>query len=153
VPFELADIRRVLDAFENSDCTEVTLVSGEYELTIASEGAPALDVPATAPNLSDKSAEPVADAPPAEETVDSGNTIDIVAPSIGIFWRSPQPGAPPFVAVGDAVTADSTTCIVEVMKLMNHVKAGVAGRVVRVHPDNGQQVAAGAPLITVEVPA
>jgi acetyl-CoA carboxylase biotin carboxyl carrier protein len=142
VAFDVADIRRVLDAFEKSDCTEVTLTSDEYELTIASEGAPAEPTATPAPDLSDKS--PAAE-PPAE------NTVDVVAPSVGIFWRSPQPGAPPFVEVGDTVTADTTTCIVEVMKLMNHVKAGVAGRVVRVHPANGQQVAGGAPLFTVEM--
>lgn len=143
MPFELADIRRVLDAFEKSDSTEVTLASGDYVLTIASEGAPPELPAAPVPNLSDKSVE--------EEP--EGDTFEVAAPSVGIFWRSPQPGAPPFVEVGDEVDADTTTCIVEVMKLMNHVKAGVAGRVARVHPVNGEQVAAGAPLFTVEVSA
>ncbi len=56
----------------------------------------------------------------------------VVSPSPGIFWRSPEPGAPPFADIGDVVDASATVCIVEVMKLMNHVKAGVSGEVVAV---------------------
>jgi acetyl-CoA carboxylase biotin carboxyl carrier protein len=74
----------------------------------------------------------------------------VTAPSVGLFWRSPKPGAPPFVDVGDEVRADDTVCIVEVMKLMNHVRAGVAGTVRAVHPENGQMVEHGDPLFTIE---
>jgi acetyl-CoA carboxylase biotin carboxyl carrier protein len=74
----------------------------------------------------------------------------VTAPSVGLFWRSPKPGAPPFVEVGDEVRPDDTVCIVEVMKLMNHVRAGVAGTVRAVHPENGQMVEHGDPLFTIE---
>jgi biotin carboxyl carrier protein len=66
-----------------------------------------------------------------------------------LFWRSPKPGAPPFVEVGDEVGPDDTVCIVEVMKLMNHVRAGTAGTVRAVHPENGQMVEHGDPLFTI----
>ena len=72
----------------------------------------------------------------------------VTAPSVGLFWRSPKPGAPPFVEVGDEVGPDDTVCIVEVMKLMNHVRAGTAGTVRAVHPENGQMVEHGDPLFT-----
>lgn len=74
----------------------------------------------------------------------------VTAPSVGLFWRSPKPGAPPFVEVGDEVRPDDTVCIVEVMKLMNHVRAGVAGTVRAVHPENGQMVEHGDLLFTIE---
>ena len=73
----------------------------------------------------------------------------VLSPSIGIVWRSPKPGAPPFVEVGDSVEADDTVCIIEVMKLMTHVKAGAAGRVVRIHPANGDTVEFGTPLVDI----
>ena len=76
--------------------------------------------------------------------------LRVTAPSVGLFWRSPKPGAPPFVEVGDEVRPDDTVCIVEVMKLMNHVRAGVAGTVRAVHPENGQMVEHGDPLFTIE---
>ena len=69
---------------------------------------------------------------------------------MGLFWRAPSPGAPPFVELGGRVAAGDTVAIVEVMKLMNHVRAGVAGTVLAVHPENGQMVEHGDPLFTVE---
>jgi acetyl-CoA carboxylase biotin carboxyl carrier protein len=98
--------------------------------------------PGAVPPAPDDSAEP---RPPAAVT---GHRV--TAPSVGLFWRSPKPGAPPFVEVGDEVGPDDTVCIVEVMKLMNHVRAGVAGTVLAVHPENGQMVEHGDPLFTVE---
>ena len=78
-------------------------------------------------------------------------TTTVGAPSLGLFWRSPKPGAPPFVEVGDRVEPDSTVCIVEVMKLMNHVKAGCAGVVSAIHPENGEMVEYGQPLVTIAI--
>ena len=78
-----------------------------------------------------------------------GNVDTVMSPSIGIVWRSPKPGAPPFVEVGDTVDAEDTLCIIEVMKLMTHVKAGVAGRVVRFDASNGDTVEYGTPLVEI----
>jgi biotin carboxyl carrier protein len=77
-----------------------------------------------------------------------GGTI-VAAPTPGIFWRSPEPGAPPFADIGETVESSETVCIVEVMKLMNHVKAGVRGRVVAVHGENGVAVGKGDALFTI----
>jgi biotin carboxyl carrier protein len=73
----------------------------------------------------------------------------VVAPSPGIFWRSPEPGAPPFADVGDTIDASATVCIVEVMKLMNHLKAEVGGTVVAVYGVNGVAVQKGEPLFAI----
>jgi acetyl-CoA carboxylase biotin carboxyl carrier protein len=73
----------------------------------------------------------------------------VVSPSPGILWRSPEPGLPPFAEVGDTVDASSTVCIVEVMKLMNHVKAGVAGEVLNVYGANGASVHKGEALFAI----
>jgi len=66
--------------------------------------------------------------------------IPIKAPLLGIFYRSPKPGAPPFVEVGDDVTEDDTVCLIEVMKLFNTVKAEVKGRIVKISAENNQMV-------------
>jgi biotin carboxyl carrier protein len=73
----------------------------------------------------------------------------VVSPSPGIFWRSPEPGAPPFADVGDTIDASATVCIVEVMKLMNHLKADVDGTVVAVYGVNGVAVEKGQPLFAI----
>ncbi len=73
----------------------------------------------------------------------------MVTPSPGVFWRAPEPGLPPFVDVGDVVDASATVCIIEVMKLMNHLKAGVSGTVVAVYGRNGEAVGKGEAMFAI----
>jgi acetyl-CoA carboxylase biotin carboxyl carrier protein len=81
----------------------------------------------------------------------------IRAPLVGTFYRAPQPGAAPFVSVGDVVEADQPVAIVEAMKLMNTITADVAGRVVDIYVDNDQGVEFEQPLVRIvprnELPA
>jgi acetyl-CoA carboxylase biotin carboxyl carrier protein len=107
--------------------------------------APVTAAPATAPATSPATAPTT--SPTAAPTAD---THTVTAPTIGLFWRSPKPGAPPFVEVGDRVEAGDTVCIVEVMKLMTHVPAGVTGVVRAIHVSNGDMVEHGTPLLDVE---
>jgi acetyl-CoA carboxylase biotin carboxyl carrier protein len=60
------------------------------------------------------------------------------APLLGTFYRAPRPGAPPFVAVGSLVRPDTVVCIIETMKLMNSVTAGVSGTVTEILLANAQ---------------
>jgi acetyl-CoA carboxylase biotin carboxyl carrier protein len=80
----------------------------------------------------------------------SAGLREIVSPSVGVFWRAPSPTSPPFVSEGDTVGEGDTVCIVEVMKLMNHVAAAVSGTVRGVLAENGQTVERGQPLFLVE---
>jgi acetyl-CoA carboxylase biotin carboxyl carrier protein len=74
----------------------------------------------------------------------------VVAPLPGTFYRSPRPGAPPFVSEGDAVGADTVVAIIETMKLMNSVPAGTPGRVARILVGNGEFAPLGATLLLIE---
>jgi acetyl-CoA carboxylase biotin carboxyl carrier protein len=69
---------------------------------------------------------------------------------VGTFYRSPEPGAPPFVEEGDVVVPGQTLCILEAMKLMNEVKAEVEGVVRRIHVENAQPVEYGQLLFELE---
>jgi oxaloacetate decarboxylase (Na+ extruding) subunit alpha len=91
-------------------------------------------------------------APPAEpvDVATDGGTIRVVAPMVGVFYRAPQPGAPPFVQVGDVVAAGQTLCVLEAMKLFNELKAEADGRVSTIHADNGQAVEYGTLLFELE---
>jgi len=66
--------------------------------------------------------------------------VAIKAPMLGTFYRTPKPGAPPFVEVGTMVGKDDPLCIIEVMKLFNTVKAGVQGRIAQICAEQGQLV-------------
>ena len=69
---------------------------------------------------------------------------------LGTFYRAEGPGQEPFVEVGDRVEPDTTVCIIEVMKMMNSVPAGVSGTIVEVCPDNACLVEYGEPLFRVQ---
>ena len=84
--------------------------------------------------------------PPPKETAEGDsaaipdNWVAIKAPNLGTFYRSPKPGAPPFVAIGQSVTPDTEICLLEVMKLFTAVKAGVSGVVRKVCVTEGTMV-------------
>ena len=84
------------------------------------------------------------------DDADADGLIAVVAPLPGTFYRAPRPGAPPFVAEGDAVGADTVIAIIETMKLMNSVPAGTPGRVARICLENGEFAPLGATLLLIE---
>ena len=148
-------ITRVVEAFERSDWSEIDVRFGHLRVHLsaqtdgsaptrtpnrAADTAPERTPPTDAGTAPVTSPVPL-DLPPGAVTVD--------APSPGIFWCAPEPGAPPFTEVGQRVAESSTVGIVEVMKLMNHVKARVSGEVVAVFVDNGVAVDKGQALVAV----
>jgi oxaloacetate decarboxylase (Na+ extruding) subunit alpha len=86
---------------------------------------------------------------PAPNAV-GGALLRVESPMVGTFYRAPEPGAPPFVEVGDVVAPGQTLCILEAMKLMNEVKAEVEGVVRGVHADNAEPVEFGQLLFELE---
>jgi acetyl-CoA carboxylase biotin carboxyl carrier protein len=163
------DIRALVTAFESSDWDEMSLQYGDTRLDLSRSGrppaaaapaavsavpsaaaAPAAIAPAAAPPAPAPVAAPASapTTPAASAAIPEGHRV--TSPSLGLFWRSPQPGAPAFVEIGQRVAAEDTVCIVEVMKLMNHVKAGVAGTVVAIQPENGGMVEFGATLVVID---
>jgi acetyl-CoA carboxylase biotin carboxyl carrier protein len=81
---------------------------------------------------------------------DDGDGLAVRAALPGTFYRAPQPGAPSFVEIGDTVEPDTVVGIIETMKLMNPVHAGVAGKIIAILVDNSQAVDAQAVLMRVE---
>jgi acetyl-CoA carboxylase biotin carboxyl carrier protein len=75
--------------------------------------------------------------------------VAVPAPLLGVFYRAPKPGEPPFVEVGSKVAPDTIIGIIEVMKLMNTVRAGVAGEVLRIDARNGELVEYGETVLFV----
>ncbi|RYJ06465.1 MAG: acetyl-CoA carboxylase biotin carboxyl carrier protein [Actinomycetales bacterium] len=92
-------------------------------------------------------AAPVAEQAPADQ---SGPGEPVTAPIAGVFYVAPNPGADPFVVAGQHVTADDVIGIVEVMKMMNTVRAGVAGTVVEVCVGDAELVGFGQALVRIQ---
>lgn len=74
----------------------------------------------------------------------------IYAPMIGTFYRSPSPGAPPFVAVGDIIAEDTIVCVIEVMKVMSSIRAEQRGRISSILAEDGKLVQYNQPLFLIE---
>lgn len=84
----------------------------------------------------------------AKESAAAGTYIS--SPLVGTFYESPSPEDPPFIKVGDSVDENTVVCIVEAMKVMNEVKAGMKGVIKEILVDNGQPVEFGTKLFLIE---
>ena len=135
-------IREVVRIVQESGIGEVTIE--EEGMRISVRATP--DLPAGTDETS--LALPESDLPAV--TPVSGRLVRVESPMVGTFYRSPQPGAPAFVSVGDVVAPGQTLCILEAMKLMNEVKADVEGVVRAVHVENAEPVEFGQLLFELE---
>jgi acetyl-CoA carboxylase biotin carboxyl carrier protein len=148
------DIDEIIRLVEQSSFDELKLEVGDTKIEIRRNGAAA-----PAPTVGREPAPPRRPAPrptppPATTAVRptspaGAGGIDVPAPQLGIFYHAPRPGEPPFVSVGDTVEHDTVIGIIEVMKLMNTVAAGIAGTVTEIVAPNGQPVKQGDTLIRV----
>jgi oxaloacetate decarboxylase alpha subunit len=126
-------IRELVRIVQESGVAEVEIEDEGMRVSVRrTEERPVL--PAAAPLAEEGEAElPVLPAP-------STGAIRVESPMVGVFYRSPEPGKPPFVDVGDVVGPGQTLCLIEAMKLFNELKADTAGRVVAIHAENGRPV-------------
>ena len=150
----LDDVREILALLDDSPYDEMTLTTDRFSVsfrrssdaqwTQETHTAAMQEVKATvaAPAAIEDDVVPEPAAP--------GDGIQPVYAALpGTFYRSPKPGADPFVDIGSVVDDDTTVAIIETMKLMNPVSAGCRGEVVEIFPGNGEMVATGDVLMHV----
>lgn len=146
---EVRRINRLIETLNQSTFDYLQIEIGEFKLTLAKgqaagfNSAPAMQQPAA------HSAVPSAVAPPPKAAQDDG-TLTIVAPLVGRFYSLPEPGAPPFVAVGSEIFDDSTVGLIEVMKTFNAIRAGVSGIVTEICAQDSALVEYGQILFRVQ---
>jgi acetyl-CoA carboxylase biotin carboxyl carrier protein len=144
------DVREILRLIDESKLDELRIETPEFKLHVRRRAA----APADDPPDPDPDPEPADPAAPERATaapaVASDGARTIEAPMLGTFYRAPAPGATPFVDVGTEVDPGTVVCLIEVMKMMNSIQAGVAGTIVDVCAENAQLVEFGDPLFRVE---
>lgn len=148
-PLSKDEIVEILKLLEESRFDELRLEMDGFKLVLSKNAAGIATAASEAPSASapaPAAMEPQVVAPPAEEE----GLVAVRSPILGIFYRAPKPGAPPFVEQGSRVGPEDTVCLIEVMKLFNTVKAGVAGRIARVCAENGKMVEYDQVLFLVE---
>ncbi len=148
------DVRDVLRVLDSSGLDELHLELADLSLTVrrrqGAGGWTAEQQVVRAPVV-EHTAAPVAaaEAAPAQADVGEG-LVAVHPPLLGTFYRAPQPGAPPFVDVGDQVSEESVVGVVETMKMMTPVHAGVRGTVAEFRLGNGEFAEADAVLLLVK---
>jgi len=137
-------IREIVRIVQESGVGEVTIEDSGMRVSVRRTPE------ALEPRLAASAAEQEAgERGPAPSPASNGN-LRIEAPMVGVFYRAPQPGAPPFVEEGDTVAAGQTLCILEAMKLMNEIKTDAAGIVRAIHVRNAEPVEFGQLLFELE---
>lgn len=155
------DVKALTELFDGSSWTEMHLHVDEFELHLSKDGrkrhrieshdqlGPA--APVSSRNDVPEPRSAAASPAPANATdmaVPEGASV-VRAPNLGTFYRSPKPGAPPYIEVGQQVESDTDVCLIEVMKLFTPVKAGVAGKIVEILVTDAELVEFDQPLFII----
>ena len=157
---DFQQLRELLSAIAQTDITELTLKSEEFELmvrkgatlvpsqpvvesteTIESVSTPPVISPVVLPQTSTQT--PTQTPPPNRDE----KWVEITSPMVGTFYRAPAPDEPPFVEVNDRIGKNQTVCIIEAMKLMNEIEAEISGQVMEIAVENGEPVEYGQTLM------
>ena len=148
------DMEEIMGLLEDSRFDRLSLEMEGLKLELERQGA-ARDRRPTGSGRTEPAA-PVSASPPtpadpvkAPESADREGLVEVKSPLLGVFYRAPKPGEPAFVEVGSRVEEDAVVGIIEVMKLMNSARAGVAGEVVEIISTNGEMVEHGECLMLV----
>jgi acetyl-CoA carboxylase biotin carboxyl carrier protein len=148
---DAAAIRTLAGLLSETGLTEIEYAIGDHRIRVAREPAGSAVAPLINGHAPSPPAEAKPSAPietPAAPSVDHPGAV--TSPIVGIAYLAPQPGAPPFVRVGDEVSEGQTLLIIEAMKVMNQISAPRVGRVTRIFAEDGEPVEYGAALMLIE---
>jgi len=150
VTLTAADVAEIMRLVEQSTFDEMNLEIDGVKLTLRRAGASGEFVRSQTPPSGALDAQSAQTAAPlvASRPLDA-NLRDITSPMLGTFYRAPKPGSAPFVEIGSRVDEDSVIAIIEVMKLMNTVRAGAKGVITEILPADETLVEFGQVLMRV----
>jgi len=157
------EIKQLLEIVREHELWEFELEREDFKIRVRRGGVPAVSLPglsaaepvgaamlppAAPPPLPAAAGSPAASTAPAAD--DSELEFAVVkSPIVGTFYRSAEPGAAPFVQVGDTIRKNQVLCIIEAMKLMNEITSEYEGEVVKIYVENGQAVQYGERLFAI----
>jgi acetyl-CoA carboxylase biotin carboxyl carrier protein len=149
VSLTAADVAEIMRLVEQSTFDELTLELDGIKLCLRRGAATAQPASTLPPMISSQSATVASAGPTVPVQPVDPSIRDVTSPLLGTFYRAPKPGAPPFVEVGASVDEETIVAIVEVMKLMNAVRAGARGTVTEILANDGALVEYGETLLRI----
>lgn len=161
MPVSFSDAEEVLRIIEEFPAAEIKFeykdlklymrrVAGNNGAVAAATATPAPVALAAPPSPTSPATALTTSAPPVAEPAIEEGSIAVRSPMMGVFYRAPSPGAPPFVEVGQNIKAGSELCIIEVMKVMNTLKAPRAGVVTAICVENAGTIGKDAILMIIK---
>ncbi len=146
---DLRKIKKLIEMLQESDLNEIEVKEGEESVRINRKKE--VHISPSAPQVSiSPPKQQQAISSPATEEESTSELASITSPMVGTFYRSPAPGKPAFVEIGQKIKVGDVVCIVEAMKMMNQVKSDMDGIVREIHIEDGQPVEFDQPLISIE---
>ena len=144
---DLRKIKKLIEMLQESDLNEIEVKEGEEsvrinrkkEVHVSSMPQVAMNAPVQEQQISQPTAQEI-----------PSDLISVKSPMVGTFYRSPAPGKPPFIEIGQKIGIGDVVCIVEAMKMMNQVKSDVEGIIKEIHIEDGQAVEFDQILISIE---
>jgi acetyl-CoA carboxylase biotin carboxyl carrier protein len=150
---DLRKLKTLIDLVSESNISELEITEAEGKVRIVKAGTAAAPVVHAAPAASAAGAAaappPALEAPAAAAPAEPEGKV-IKSPMVGTFYRAANPGAKPFVELGDEIKEGLPVCIIEAMKIMNEIESDCSGKIKRILCENGQAVEFGQPLFIVE---
>ena len=150
---DIRKVKKLIELLEESGIDELEIREGEESVRISRHSkTPAQQYYAPAPMAAPVAAPVAAAAAPAAAEAPAAPKLNgtvVKSPMVGTFYRTPAPTSPAFVEVGQSVKKGDTICIVEAMKMMNHIQAEVSGVIESILVENGQPVEYDQPLFTI----
>ena len=148
-------LKRIITLVEQSEISELELEEEGTKIRISKAAASNSAFPQIITLAGSPQSAPQASAAPEPASAstaekDDKNSVTIKSPMVGTFYRAPSPDSPPYITVGDVVDEQTVVCIVEAMKVMNEIKAGVKGKVTEILVENGQPVEYGRVMFKVK---
>jgi acetyl-CoA carboxylase biotin carboxyl carrier protein len=150
IPFDPDAIRLLAAVLTETGLTEIEIAEKDSRIRVVRGGVAPLAAVTPLP-MPAASLMPTSAAGPASAEAElAAHPGAVTSPMVGVAYLLPEPGSPPFVTVGQAVTAGQTLLLIEAMKTFNQIKAPKAGTVARVLVANGAPVEYGEVLMIVE---
>jgi acetyl-CoA carboxylase biotin carboxyl carrier protein len=140
-------IKELIDLVKNSNIKMIKVQQGDSQVIIETFG----EKTRTSEEKKQEEFTHQEILPPSEDIKEEEKKFHVIkSPLVGTFYRSPSPGAPPFVEVGDIVSPGQVLCIIEALKVMNEIESDVRGRVEKILVENGETVEYGQPLFLID---
>jgi len=136
VNFEL--IKKLIEIVKQEDISGLAIEEGGVKYEVKRERGIVKETPEPVKVV--KKLEIKEDSSSEAKSAEEEGLLAITSPMVGTFYRAPSPDSPPFVEVGDIITAGKVVCIIEAMKLFNEIESEISGRIVKILVENGKPV-------------